>query len=230
MPPKNTKIILNSNYKSENAETYEGKTKPILDLSRTVAKEIFDSKIRPWDALTKLNQFICDKGICLPYSQFDEISENVWVHTTAYLSPDIKIDGPTIICGGAKILQGSHISGSVIGSFATVGEHSRVNNSILFDRSTLCGHNLISHSILGYESVLCHGAVTHDTMRDKLNVTVEMPEGIYITGRSKLGAVICDQVYIKPLCVLEPGCGVEFASSSSSLTSISGYHPPHSFI
>ncbi len=208
----------------------EAKIRPGLDLSRTVAGSLFLYRTRPWDAIPGLQKYITERGIDLPYDEYDEVAENVWIHITAFLAPDAKLTGPAIICGGARIGHHSHVAGSVVGSFALVGDCCTVKNSILFDRSALQGQNACHHSILGYESALGPGCMATDTRLDGLNVTVEMPEGTYITGKAHLGAVICDGVRVGANCVLNPGAVIDSGSRIYPLASVTGYHYRYSEI
>ena len=206
------------------------KTKPVLDLTRTLMRDIFISKHSPWDAIPSLHEQTRKLGITLPYDEYDEIAEDVWVHVSAYLSPSAKIQSPAIICGGAKLCHGSIVSGSVIGAFSTVGELSVVKNSITFDRSRLCGQNSLLSSVIGYETVIGNGSIVAEERLDGLNVTVDMPEGLYVTGKGRLGAVICDGVKIGSLCVINPGSVIDTASVIYPMTSVSGYVQPYSTI
>ncbi len=217
-----------------NAKSKKGKEpdriRPVLDLSRTVAKEIFTFKTRPWDAISNLSAYIRDHGHEMPYDEYDEVSEGIWVHISAYLSPNAKIEAPSIICGGAKICYGAYVSGSVVGSFATVGEQALVKNSVIFDRARLCGHNSVFSSILGYETVIGTGTVIPDTRLDSMNVTVDMPEGMYVVGKNRLGAVICDGVKIGASCVINPGTVIDSGCTVYPLTSVSGYVYPYTAV
>jgi NDP-sugar pyrophosphorylase family protein len=206
------------------------RTRPILDLSRTVMADYFAFKTRPWDAITSLAAHIRERGVDLPYDLYDEVSENVWVHQSVYLSPTAKLTAPVIVCGGAKICHYSHIECSVIGSFSQISDFSVVKNSITFDKSKLCGHNELLSSILGYESVIGAGAIVPDCRLDELNVTFDMPEEMYVSGKSKLGAVICDGVSIGACSVINPGTVIDLGSRVYPLSSITGYIPPYSTV
>lgn len=206
------------------------KTKPSLDLTRTLMREAFVNKSSPWDIIPNLHREIRKRGIVLPYDEYDEIAEDVWVHVSAYLSPSAKIEAPAIIGGGARLCHGSVVSGSVIGAFSNVGELSVVKDSITFDRSRLCGQNSLLSSIIGYESVIGNGSAVADSRLDGLNVTVDMPEGLYVTGRGRLGAVICDGVKIGSLCVINPGSVIDAGSTVYPMTSVSGYVYPYSAV
>lgn len=202
-------------------------TRPILDITRTAAKELFASDSRPWDAIPKLPFFIRELGKRLPYEEYDEVSDGIWVHISAYLSPSAKIESPTIICGGAKICHNTFISSSVIGSFASVGELSSVRNCVVFDRAKLCCHNSVSSSVIGYESILGANSVVADMRLDGMNVSVDMPEGTYFLDKNRIGAVICDRVKIGASAVINPGSVIDTECEIFPLTSVSGYVFPY---
>ena len=204
--------------------------RPTLDLTRTVAKDIFLYRTRPWDAIPSIAKFIREKGCSLPYDEYDEVAEDVWVHISAYLSPNAKIEAPAIICGGANVCHFSSVTSSVVGSFAYIGEHSTVKNSIIFDRSKLLGHNCFLSSILGYESVIGQGTQVTDLRLDSMNVSFDMPEGIYVTGKTHMGAVICDEVTVGASCVINPGSVLDMGTKIYPLTSVSGYMYPYSTV
>ena len=218
----------NKQIKSRESQECHTKTRPILDLTRTVVHHLEQHKTRPWDVIPSLRNHIPEYGIALPYDQYDEIAENVWMHISAYLSPTARIEGPAIIGGGAEIRHFSYIKNAVIGAFATVGEFSSVKNSILFDRSALCGHNEVLSSVVGYECMIGAGAILADTHPDKSCITFEMPEGIYLTGKAHLGSVICDGTRIGAGCVIAPGTVIDYGSAVFRPDSVSGYLSPYS--
>lgn len=204
------------------------KTVPALDLKRTVACGLFSCRQRPWEALYSLHGYIRELGPELPHEQYDEISENVWMHISAYLAPTARIEAPSIICGGAQIRHGAYIHGSVVGAFSTIGEHACVRDSIIFDRAVLCGQSRVSVSVLGYEATIGDGSVLSDRCLDGSNVLFDMPEGIYISGKKNLGSVICDGAHIGALCVVDSGAVVGECAQVSPLSRAHGYIPPFS--
>lgn len=223
-----SEMIKNNSGKKRGKEP--DRIRPVLDITRTVAKEIFSFRTRPWDAIPNLGAYIRDHGHEMPYDEYDEVSEGIWVHISAYLSPSARIESPAIICGGARICHGAYVSGSVIGAFAVVGEMSSVKNSVIFDRSKLCGHNSVSSSILGYETVIGAATIIPDARLDNMNVTVDMPEGMYVFGKDRLGAVICDGVHIGASCVINPGTVIDGGCNIYPLTSVSGYVYPYTTV
>ena len=206
----------------------ESKTQIVLSRSRSVAGKLFDDLSHPWEAIPSLRAFICKCGEELPYDQYDEISENIWVHVSAYLSPTAKIIAPAIICGGAKLCNFTCVEGSVIGSFAKIGEHSSVNTSIIFDKATLCGNNNINYSILGYRSRLGTGVKLPECRLDGENIFFSLPEGVYITKSARLGAIICDEASIGENSVINSGSVVNEGAIVPPLTTINGYVEPGS--
>ena len=210
------------------ASEADGHTNPTLDLSRTVMEEHFSSKARPWMALDKLAVNIRERGIELPFDRYDEITENVWVHQSVYLSPYVKLTAPVIICGGAKICHYCHIECSVIGSFSQISEFSAVKSSIIFDKVRLFGHNSVNSSILGYECALGEGVTVSDRRIDGLNVSFETSKGVCVTDKRTLGAIICDGAVIGASSVINPGSIIDFNAKILPLSSVSGYVPPYS--
>lgn len=202
-------------------------TKPILDLNRTVIRHAFKDKSRPWNAIPNIRASIRELGRDLPYDEYDEISDGIWVHVSAYLAPNAKIEAPAIICGGARLCNHTYVTGSVIGAFSTVGEFSSVKGSILFDRSKLCGHNSFLSSILGYEACMQESAAAIDTMPDGASIAVQIPEGVYDTKLTRLGAIICDGAKIGASCTINPGAVIDEKATVYPVQSISGYVYPY---
>ncbi len=201
----------------------ESKTQIILSRSRSVAGELFDNFLHPWEAIPYLRTFICKCGENLPYDQYDEISENIWVHISAYLSPTAKIIAPAIICGGARLCNFTSVEGSIVGSFAKIGEHSSVNSSIIFDKATLCGNNNVNYSILGYHSRIGAGVRFPECRLDGENVFFSLPEGIYMTKSARLGAIVCDEASIGENSVINSGSIINEGTVIQPLSLISGY-------
>ena len=142
----------------------------------------------------------------------------------------VKIDAPAIIQGGAKICHGAHISGSIIGACAVVGDCSSVKDSIIFDLGKLYASNTLIRSVLGYNSSLGAGAASTDIKLDRSTVSVLTPEGMFFPGTNNLGAIIGDCTRIGANAVLNPGCIIDDHSLIYPLCSVSGYIPPYSII
>lgn len=179
-----------------------------LDSRKSLAQPLFLEYPLPEDVLRNLIPFIYKKGPSLPFSDYDEVAENIWVHKSAYLSSSVKIDAPSIIGAGAKICHGAHIKASIIGSFAHVGDNSHVIGSILFDRARLNFSNIVCGSIVG------HGA--------RLSSGVSVCEDTYISPfqSQKVGAVICDFASVGANSVISSGILIDEYSTIPPLSTV----------
>ena len=61
--------------------------KELLDLDKTIAKELFDGKTYPWEVLDGIKDFILKLGPTLDANEFDNPSEGVWVAKDAKVFP-----------------------------------------------------------------------------------------------------------------------------------------------
>lgn len=179
-----------------------------LDSRKSIAQPLFLEHPLPEDVLRSLIPFIYKKGPSLPFSEYDEVAENIWVHKSAYLSSNVKIDAPSIICAGAKICHGAHIKASIIGNFAHIGDNSQVIGSIVFDRAKLNFAGIVCGSIIG------HGA--------RLGSGVSVCEDTYLSpsANAKSGAVICDFASVGSNSVISSGVLVDEYATISPLSTV----------
>lgn len=89
--------------------------KELLDLDKTIAKELFDGKTYPWEVLDGIKDFILKLGPTLDPNEFDNPSEGVWVAKDAKVFPSAYLGAPCIIDHGAEIRHCAFIRGSAIG-------------------------------------------------------------------------------------------------------------------
>lgn len=177
-----------------------------LDLSKTIASEIFSGLSYPWEALPKIKDFILNLGPKLPKDEFEEIKENVWVSKEAVIANSAFIAGPTIICKGTEIRHCAFIRGSVIvGENCVVGNSTELKNAILFNNVQVPHFNYIGDSILGFKAHFGAGSIVSNVKSDKSNVSVLMNGNKTDTGLRKFGAIVADYVEIGCNAVLNPG-------------------------
>ena len=139
-----------------------------LDLSKTIASEIFSGLTYPWEALPKIKDFILNLGPKLPKDEFEEIKENVWVSKEAVIADSAFIAGPTIICKGTEIRHCAFIRGSVIvGENCVVGNSTELKNAILFNNVQVPHFNYIGDSILGFKAHFGAGSIVSNVKSDK---------------------------------------------------------------
>ena len=71
--------------------------KELYTLEETIAKDIFDGAVYPWEVLPKISSFIIELGNTLSSEEYDKIGENVWIAKSAKVAPTAFINGPAII-------------------------------------------------------------------------------------------------------------------------------------
>ena len=191
--------------KNEKKQSKEELIGSDLDAARSVDRDLIKSTSEPWEALISLHSFIYARGGTLPFDEFDEIADNVWVHISAYLSPTAHLKSPCIICAGAQISHGACISGSIVGSAARVGENSIVKNSLLFDRARLVGNNYVDTSLIGYAASLSACVSLSATRGDGAPVIFSTRKGAFPTDRAHLGSIVCDGATVGENAVLAAG-------------------------
>ena len=181
-------------------------TENYLDLSKTIASEIFSGLSYPWEALPKIKDFILNLGPKLPKDEFEEIKENVWVSKEAVIANSAFIAGPTIICKGTEIRHCAFIRGSVVvGENCVVGNSTELKNAILFNNVQVPHFNYIGDSILGFKAHFGAGSIVSNVKSDKSNVSVLINGNKTDTGLRKFGAIVADYVEIGCNTVLNPG-------------------------
>lgn len=179
-----------------------------LDTTKSLAQRLFLEHPLPEDVLRNLIPFIYKIGPSLPFSDYDEVAENIWVHKTAQLSSNVKIDAPAIICAGAKICHSAHVRAAIIGSFAHIGDNSQIIGSIVFDSAKLNFSGIVCGSIIGHGARIASG--------------VSVSEDTYLApGTStKNGAVICDFASIGSNSVISSGVLIDEYATIPPLSTV----------
>ncbi len=205
------------------------KTADLLDLSKTIASDIFDGLTYPWEALPKIKDFILKLGASLPQDEYEKLGDDIWVSKTANVAPTAYLHGPLIICAGAEIRHCAFIRGSaIVGSGAVVGNSTELKNCIIFDGAQVPHYNYIGDSILGYKSHLGAGAITSNLKSDRSLVTIRVNGETISTGLKKFGAVVGDNVEVGCNSVLNPGSVICRASTVYPLSMVRGVVPEKS--
>lgn len=181
--------------------------KNFLDISKTIAEDIFKNVFYPWEILPMIKDFIVKIGENLPKDEYKEIKPQVWIHKDAEIFESAYISGPTIIQKNAQIRHCAFIRGSVIiGENSVVGNSTEVKNAIIFNDVQIPHFNYVGDAILGYKAHMGAGSIISNIKSDKTNVVVKSDNGEKIeTGLRKFGAIIGDFVEIGCNSVLNPG-------------------------
>ena len=182
------------------------KTDELLDLTKTIAADLFAGKQYPWEALEGITAFILALGPSLPADEYDNPADGVWVAKDATVFPSAYIGSPCIIDHGAEVRHCAFIRGSaIVGKNAVVGNSVELKNVVLFDDVQTPHYNYVGDSILGYKSHMGAGSITSNVKSDKTLVFVKNGDEHIQTGRKKFGAILGDHVEVGCNSVLNPG-------------------------
>jgi len=177
----------------------------LFDLDFTAAAEYLKSFTYPWEALAGIKDEIIRLGKTLDKNEYDEPSENVWIHKSAKIAPTAYFGAPCIIGAGTEVRHCAFIRGSaLIGKCCVVGNSTELKNVILFDGVQVPHYNYVGDSILGHKSHMGAGSITSNVKSDKTPVEVK-GTCVIPTGLKKFGAMLGDYVEIGCNSVLNPG-------------------------
>ena len=205
------------------------KSTELLDLSKTVAAELFEGCEYPWQVLGNIKSFIAALGEKLPADKFDKAGENIWIAKSAKVFPSAYIAGPCIIDEEAEVRHCAFIRGSVIvGKNCVVGNSTELKNAVLFDNVQVPHYNYVGDSVLGYKAHMGAGSITSNVKSDKTLVSVRCGDEKIETGLKKFGAILGDFVEVGCNSVLNPGTVVGRNSNIYPLSSVRGTVPERS--
>ena len=201
----------------------------LLDLSKTIAADLFEGKTYPWEVLDEIKDFILKLGETLPADEYAHPADGIWIANDAKVFPSAYIGAPCIIDHGAEIRHCAFIRGSaIVGKNAVVGNSCELKNVVLFDNVQTPHYNYVGDSVLGYKAHMGAGSITSNVKSDKTLVVVKDPDGPIETGRKKLGAILGDNVEVGCNSVLNPGTVIGRRSNVYPTSSVRGVIPPDS--
>lgn len=196
----------------------------LYDLGETIAADLFQQAVYPWELLPKISSFIKELGGHLPAEQFDHPAEFVWIAKSAVVAPTASIAGPCIIDEDAEIRHCAFIRGNaIVGKGAVVGNSTELKNVILFNKVQVPHYNYVGDSILGYRSHMGAGSITSNVKSDKKLVRVKCNGEVIDTGLKKFGAMLGDNVEVGCGSVLNPGTVIGRGTNIYPLSSVRGY-------
>ncbi len=203
----------------------------LLDINETIANKIFKDILYPWEALSKISDFIIELGNELPADEFDKVGDNIWIAKSAKVAKSAHIDGPCIIDKDAEIRHCAFIRGKVIiGKGAVIGNSVELKNAIVFNMAQIPHYNYIGDSIIGYKSHLGAQALTSNVKSDKTLTTVNFNGNKIQTGLKKFGAIVGDNVEIGCSTVLNPATVIGKNTNIYPLSFVRGYVPSNSIL
>ena len=178
----------------------------LYDLDHTLAGDYLRQFTYPWEALKGIKDFILELGPTLDPEEYEQVSENVWVHKTAKVFPTAYLGAPCIIGPNTEVRHGAFIrSSALVGEDCVVGNSVELKNVILFDNVQVPHYNYVGDSILAYYSHVGAGSISINVKSDKKLVVVKNGEEKIETGVKKFGAMLGDHVEVGCNAVLNPG-------------------------
>ncbi len=201
----------------------------LYTLEETIAAELFDGAIYPWELLPKIGEFIVKLGNTLPEDKYEKRGENVWIAKSAKVFPSAYINGPAIIDEEAEVRHCAFIRGNaIVGKGAVVGNSTELKNVILFNKVQVPHYNYVGDSILGYKAHMGAGSITSNVKSDKTLVIVRAGEEQCETGLKKFGAMLGDQVEVGCNSVLNPGTVIGKYANVYPTSMVRGFIPAQS--
>lgn len=180
--------------------------KELYTLEETIAADLFEGAVYPWELLPKISAFIVELGEKLPKDRYTEVKEHVWVANNATVAPSAFINGPVIIDEEAEVRHCAFIRGNaIVGKGAVVGNSTELKNVILFNKVQVPHYNYVGDSILGFKAHMGAGSITSNVKSDKTLVVVKNGDEKIETGLKKFGAMLGDHVEVGCNSVLNPG-------------------------
>ncbi|MCH5339263.1 MAG: UDP-N-acetylglucosamine pyrophosphorylase [Acetatifactor sp.] len=180
--------------------------KDLYDLKETIAQELFEGAIYPWEVLPKIHDFIIKLGKNLPKDMFEEKGENIWIAKSAKVAPTACLNGPLIVDEEAEIRHCAFIRGNaIVGKGAVVGNSTELKNVVLFNKVQVPHYNYVGDSVLGYRAHMGAGSITSNVKSDKTLVIIKNDNSVIETGLKKMGAMLGDNVEVGCNSVLNPG-------------------------
>ncbi len=178
----------------------------LYDLKETIAGDIFEGVVYPWEVLPKIHDFIIELGKRLPRELYEEKGENIWIAKSATVAPTACLNGPLIVDEDAEIRHCAFIRGNaIVGKGAVVGNSTELKNVILFNKVQVPHYNYVGDSILGFKSHMGAGSITSNVKSDKTPVVIHNGDTTVETGLKKMGAMLGDCVEVGCNSVLNPG-------------------------
>lgn len=201
----------------------------MYDLKETIAADLFDGAVYPWELLPKIKEFILKLGENLDSDVYEKRGEDIWVAKSAKIAPTACLNGPLIVDEEAEIRHCAFVRGSaIVGKGAVVGNSTELKNVILFNKVQVPHYNYVGDSILGYKAHMGAGSITSNVKSDKTLVVIKNGEEQVETGLKKVGAMLGDNVEVGCNSVLNPGTVIGRNSNVYPTSCVRGVVPANS--
>ena len=203
--------------------------KGILDINKTISKDLFKETNYPWEVLPYIKDYIITLGNNLAKDNYTEIEDHIWVGSNVEIDKLSTIIAPCIIDDNTIIRPGAYIRGNaIIGKNCVIGNSTEIKNSIIFDNCQLPHYNYVGDAVLGYKSHMGAGSICSNVKSDKKLVVVKDSDEKIETGLKKFGAMLGDHVEVGCGSVLNPGTVIGRNTNIYPLSPVRGCIPADS--
>lgn len=197
--------------------------KGILDINKTISKDLFKETNYPREVLPYIKDYIITLGNNLDKDNYTEIEDHIWVGSNVEIDKLSTIIAPCIIDDNTIIRPGAYIRGNaIIGKNCVIGNSTEINNAIIFDNCQLPHYNYVGDSILGYHVHLGAGVILSNLKNDGTNIDIKYKGKKVSTGMRKMGSVVGDSTEVGCNSVLYPGTIIGKNTNIYPLTRVRG--------
>ena len=198
----------------------------MLDMTQTIAGELFQGKTYPWEVLPEIGDFIVKLGKTLDPDEYDYLEGNIWIAKSAKVAPTACINGPAIIGKNTEVRHCAFIRGkALVGEGCVVGNSTELKYVVLFNNVQVPHYNYVGDAVLGYKSHMGAGSICSNVKSDKKLVVVKDGDEKIETGLKKFGAMLGDNVEVGCGSVLNPGTVIGRCCNIYPLSSVRGCVP-----
>jgi bifunctional UDP-N-acetylglucosamine pyrophosphorylase/glucosamine-1-phosphate N-acetyltransferase len=163
---------------------------------------------RPWDLL-EANRWALMKREHKVYGNIENgacIIGPVTVEETARIRSGAYIEGPAFIDEGSDIGPNCYIRPyTCVGKKVRIGNACEIKNSIIMDKVHVGHLSYVGDSIVGEDCNLGAGTITANYRLDSGTIKMVVKDKVVDSGRTKLGAVLGDNVKTGINALLMPG-------------------------
>ena len=85
----------------------------LYTLEETIAKDLFQGVVYPWEVLPKIHDFILELGKRLPEDEYEKVGEDVWIAKSAKVFPSL-ISMDQLLSEKAEVRHCAFIRGNAI--------------------------------------------------------------------------------------------------------------------
>lgn len=180
----------------------------------------------PWDIL-EANRIMMRKWDQAIIHESVTLEGNVRIEGAVHIQENVVVGSGTVLKGPCFIGQGSYVGNNTLireytslGPESVVGYGTELKNCVLLGRSTLGRLSFIGDSVIGERVHIGTGVTTVNVAQGGRPIEVAIGEELLVTGMTKVGAFIGDDVHIGARQVLAPGTIIRSGYVSEDLVTL----------